>query len=119
VIGISTLAGDSVLHPFLWSRGHLKDLGTLGGDNGHANWINDYAEIAGNVELSGPKPQNHHAVLWRQGKMIDIGVLPGDACSNAYTVNSRGQTVGTSETRELCARSGEHAFLWENGEGIK
>jgi probable HAF family extracellular repeat protein len=33
VIGISTLAGDQTYHPFLWDRGTLKDLGTLGGNN--------------------------------------------------------------------------------------
>jgi probable HAF family extracellular repeat protein len=31
-------------------------------------------------------------------------------------VNSRGQVVGTSESRDLCLiPTGEHAFLWEHG----
>jgi probable HAF family extracellular repeat protein len=61
-------------------------------------------------------PQNHDAVLWRHGTMIDLGTLPGDSCSNAYYVNSRGQVVGTSESRKLCLiPTGERAFLWEDG----
>ena len=119
VIGISNMAGDITSHPFLWSKKHgLQDLGTLGGENGVANWINELGDIAGKADLAGPAPQNHDAVLWRKNgtEMIDLGVLPGDACANAYYVNSRGQVVGTSENTDLCRiPTGEHAFLWENG----
>jgi probable HAF family extracellular repeat protein len=94
----------------------MQDLGTLGGNNGITNWINDAGAIAGKADLPGPLPQNHDAVLWRQGSMIDLGTLPGDSCSNAYYVNSRGQVVGTSENSVLCQiPTGEHAFLWEGG----
>jgi probable HAF family extracellular repeat protein len=93
----------------------MKGLGTLGGDTGTTNWINDFGDIVGKSDLPGPAPQLHDAVLWKRGNMIDLGVLPGDACSNAYYVNSRGQVVGTSEHQALCGITGEHAFLWENG----
>jgi probable HAF family extracellular repeat protein len=116
VVGFSNLAGDLISHPFLWTRRHLIDLGTLGGDTGLTNWINDRGEIVGKADLPGPAPQLHDAVLWRNGKMIDLGVLPGDACSNAYFVNSHGQVVGASENQELCSiLVGQHAFLWEQG----
>jgi probable HAF family extracellular repeat protein len=117
VVGISNMAGDLTSHPFLWSnKTGLKDLGTLGGNNGVTNWINDAGDIAGKADLPGPPPQNHNGVLWTKNGavMIDLGVLPGDSCANAYYVNSRGQVVGTSESRDLClVPTGEHAFLWE------
>jgi probable HAF family extracellular repeat protein len=119
VVGFSTLAGDTVSHPFVWRNGKLHDLGTLGGRNANARWINNRGDIIGRADLAGPAPQDHDGVLWTRGKTIDLGTLPGDACSNAYFINSRGQIVGTSENRDLCHISvGEHAFLWEHGHMI-
>jgi probable HAF family extracellular repeat protein len=119
VVGLSALAGDQTFHPFLWSKGVLTDLGTLGGDNGEPNWINDRGDIVGKADLPGPAPQVHDAVLWKNGQTIDLGVLPGDACSNAYFINSHGQIVGTSAILEFCMLSpepvGQHAFLREPG----
>ena len=119
VVSISNMAGDLTFHPFLWSeeRG-LQDLGTLGGDSGETNWINNSGDVAGKADLPGPPPQSHDAVLWRKhgAEKIDLSVLPGDSCANAYYVNSRGQVVGTSENSDLCrVPTGEHAFLWEDG----
>lgn len=115
VIGQSDLAGDLTFHPFVWDGKQMRDLGTLGGDTGVANWINDAGDIAGKADLPGTLPQNHDAVLWQDGTIIDLGTLPGDSCANAYYVNTRGQVVGTSESRDLClVPTGEHAFLWED-----
>jgi len=53
VIGDASLAGDQIFHPFLWDHGKLKDLGTLGGDNGAAVWLTDAGEVLGEADLPG------------------------------------------------------------------
>jgi probable HAF family extracellular repeat protein len=99
-------------HPFLWHRGRLIDLGTLGGDNGNAESLNDATEVVGEADLPGASgSQLHHAFLWRRGVMMDLGTQDGDPCSLALSINSRGQIVGASTDCSTYL----HAFLWEKG----
>ena len=107
VIGISTLIGDQTYHPFLWHNGTMKDLGTLGGDNGTALWLTDTGEVVGQADL--PDNEHHHAFLWRDGIMTDLGTLGLN--SVAVMMNSGGQIVGRSRTSDGL----QHAFLWEKG----
>jgi probable HAF family extracellular repeat protein len=88
----------------------MKDLGTLGGDNSEAVWINDAGEIAGSADLSGTGL--HHAVRWKDGEMLDLGTVSGDPCSRSKAINARGQIVGASSD---CSNP-LHAFLWEEGD---
>jgi probable HAF family extracellular repeat protein len=87
----------------------MTDLGTLGGDNSEAIWINDAGDVAGSADLPGS--QTHDAVLWRKGKIHDLGTVAGDPCSRGLAINARGQVVGgTSDCSNFL-----HAFLWEAG----
>jgi probable HAF family extracellular repeat protein len=109
VIGAMTLAGDGGWHPFLWSKGIVTDLGlgTLGGDYGLANAINDAGDVVG-VACS---PTQCFAILWRDGVTTNLGVIASDPGSEAYGINSLGQIVGESFGNGIVLG---HAWLWEN-----
>ena len=47
IVGGSFLAGDQVLHPFLWQNGKLTDLGTLGGNQAAAGAVNEAGDVVG------------------------------------------------------------------------
>jgi probable HAF family extracellular repeat protein len=88
----------------------LTDLGTLGGDNSSARWINDAGEVVGRAALY-PGLVNRHGFLWKNGAMIDLSIPAGGTCGTAYAINSSEQIVGDWG---ICGGT-NHGFLWENG----
>src|SRR5262249_25731679 len=99
VAGQSYLTGNLTAHAFLWDKKanpHLVDLGTLGGDNASALWLDDAGDVVGYADLPPNPPDctglacQHHAVLWRQDKITDLGSIGTDPCSRATSINSKG-----------------------------
>jgi probable HAF family extracellular repeat protein len=118
VIGQSSLSehpgacftGEPDCHAFVWERGIMKDLGTLGGTFSVPIWLNNQGEAVG--AATTPNDELFHAVLWKRGVISDLGTLDGDCFSQAIAINSKGQIVGQSFS---CDFSVVRAVLWENG----
>lgn len=85
-------------------------LGSLGGDLGRAQGINDRNQVVGTSrDASG----DLRAFLWRNGSMDELPGL-GGSFSGANDINNRGVVVGEAET----AARDVHAVLWRNGEPV-
>jgi probable HAF family extracellular repeat protein len=110
-------------HAFLWEDGNMRDLGTLGGPDSEALYINDHGQIIGESLLdSNSNPPvtapacptvgipTQHPFLWQDG-FIDLGSL-GGTCGYANWINNNGQVVGTMT---LAGDSNNHGFLWDRG----
>jgi probable HAF family extracellular repeat protein len=96
------------LDPFLWDRGRMIDLGTLGGTLGFGNQLNNRGQVVGSSDLAGDLAS--HAFIWEGGVLTDIGTLGGQN-SAANVINDAGQVLGTGDL----ADGTHHAFVWEKG----
>jgi probable HAF family extracellular repeat protein len=119
-IGTSTLADDETRHAFLWDKGHMIDLGTLGGNNSEPLAINELGWVVGRSDDSAASP-HQHAVLWFNGtSKMDLGVVAPCLNSAATSVNSGGEVVGGQNhcTDDPGDPGFESAFMWRPGKAI-
>ncbi len=112
VVGESTLSGDTALHGFLWQKGVMTDLGTLGGQNSYATWpFSDSNQIGGAAETSNPDPNAENfcgfgtnltclPFLWQKGVMTALPTL-GGTNGQAFEVNNWGVVVGNAENKKV------------------
>jgi probable HAF family extracellular repeat protein len=115
VVGSTTMAGDQIHHPFLWDGKKLIDLGTFGGDNGEADWINKAGDVVGIAQkpIFCPDGNGGDAFLWSHGVLHDLGTSGGFENSEVDFTNTNGQVVGYSFSCDPSIIP--DAFLWEKG----
>jgi probable HAF family extracellular repeat protein len=109
VVGYATLNGDTALRAFLWRKGVMTDLGTLGGSDtlpySQALNVNDRDEVVGFSETSTSDPLGENfcgdslvclPFVWRAGVMTPLPTLGGNN-GQAVDINNRGQVLGFAE----------------------
>lgn len=110
---------NDVCLPFVWQKGFLSPLPTIGGNNGAAGQVNSRGEIAGIAETPIPDPCSPvylqiEAVIWQRGRVRMLRPLPGDAVGNAIAINDAGDAVGVTG----CVTGNLHAVLWRGGRPV-
>jgi probable HAF family extracellular repeat protein len=111
--GENFCGNDLICLPFLWQKGVMFPLPTLGGNNGGANGVNSRGQVAGFAENTTIDPcggpQEVRAVIWHRGAVQELPSDDPNAFANA--INDKAQAVG--QTGGRCTPP--HAVLWENG----
>jgi len=103
------IVGSSNPHAFLYSKGVLTDLGTLGGSSSSANGINASSTIVGQAANANGITR---AFIYKQGNMVDLGT-PGSLPSSAHDINSAGVVVGIFYLD--ATGNFVHAFRYDHG----
>lgn len=103
------VTGLPTSHPFLWTDGQMRDLGTLGGTASLTIWLNNRGQVVGQSNIAGDLAS--HPFLWDGQKLRDLGTLGGTS-GIARNINDAGAVVGFANP---AGDNGIHAFLWRRG----
>ena len=122
------ITGGPETRAVLWKRHQITDLGTLGGAESMAGYVNNAGQVVGFSSInSNPDPFSFldgpiHPFIWQNRVMRDIGTLPGgsDALPNPKCTNERSNVVtGFSFVSSIpnpdTGLPTGHPFLWNNG----
>jgi probable HAF family extracellular repeat protein len=113
--------------PFMWRKGAMVALPTLGGNNGYAMDFNDRGQAVGMAENATPDPNctapqvfDFEAVMWdpNAGTIQELPPVQGDSIGAALAINRSGQAVGMSgfcQSPLIAFNLAVHATLWPNG----
>ncbi len=113
---------------FLWDRGRLLNLGTLGGPDSAAAAAKSFNFAAIDSETADYSRQGEDvcafgthlqclAAIWKSGQLTALQLLPGGNNSYALDMNDRGQVVGFSDTDVYdpdCAAATTAGFRFES-----
>jgi probable HAF family extracellular repeat protein len=116
-------------HGFIWQGGKMHDLGTLGGPDSWASFVNERGQVAGASYTSDVVNPNTGVpqidlFLWEDGKMKDLGNLGGSGLSFLNStfgalpwivtgINDRGEISGGMT---LAGDQVVDAFLWNGSQ---
>jgi len=104
--------GFPTTDPFLWDKGRMIDLGTLGGTLAVPTALNNRGQIIGQSNLPGDQPGNVDPFLWDGEKLIDLykDTIGGHPIT-ANAINDTGDVVGVS----VFPNGNFDAYLWRDG----
>jgi probable HAF family extracellular repeat protein len=128
--GLGTLCANppfaTQMLAFVWQGEQLMNLGTLGGPDSCAMWINDDGKVAGHsftnstVNPATGFPTTH-PFLWDGHKLIDLRTLGGTLAlvgtpEGVHPINNADAVVGQSN---LSGDMTFHPFLWTKKTGMQ
>ena len=111
---------------FVWEKGQMRALPTLGGNNGFATGANNRGQVVGWAENTchdptcvPPQVLQFRPVVWQTKKdeIHELPLIAGDTSGAATSINNRGQVVGISGICDQAVgrHTAKHAVLWSKG----